>query len=223
MGPRMLRVGVAVLLAASGALLYAASWQRWAGACPWGDDEGALCTVRQDHLYDFLPPRDPWAPVGDSAQLGGASLLVLALAFLLLPWALTGRRPGPFSAVALVGAVAAMTAVGVATLRSGLAGVVVEVFASDLALYVWVLVPPILVARWTVAARGWAKAAGVFLVLATPCVAAFSYALGSFDARPWGEAVSGVLTVIGGLCILADAAFAGRPRTRSAATAGTSG
>ena len=119
---RVLRVGAGVLLAASGALMYAASWQRWAGACPWGDVEGALCTSRQDHLYDFVAPTAPWEPVGDAAQLAGWSLLVLALAFVLLPWALTGRRPGAVSAAALVGAVLALGAVGVATLRSGLAG-----------------------------------------------------------------------------------------------------
>jgi fatty acid desaturase len=32
---RVLRVWVATTLMASGGLLYAASWQRWAGACPW--------------------------------------------------------------------------------------------------------------------------------------------------------------------------------------------
>src|SRR5688572_1268739 len=100
------------MLAASGALMYAASWQRWAGACAWGDDEGALCTARQDHLYDFLPPVAPWEPVGDAAQLAGWSLIVQALAFALLPWALTRRRPEPLSAVAQVGAVAATLAVG---------------------------------------------------------------------------------------------------------------
>ena len=122
----VLRVGVGALLGASGALMYAASWQRWAGACPWGDVHGRLCSSRQDHLYDFVAPTAPWEPVGDAAQPAGWSLLVLALAFVLLPWALTGRRPGVFSAAALVCAVLALGAVGVATLRSGLAGIVVD-------------------------------------------------------------------------------------------------
>ena len=134
MALRVLRAGAAVLLAASGALMYAASRQRWAGACPWGDVDGALCTTRQDHLYDFVAPTAPWEPVGGAAQLAGWSLLVLALAYVLLPWALTGRRPGVVSAAALVGAVLALGAGGVATLRSGLAGSVVHPLSNDLAL-----------------------------------------------------------------------------------------
>ena len=212
MALRVLRAGAAVLLAASGALMYAASWQRWAGACPWADSEGELCTLRQDHLYDFLPPSAPWQPVGDAAQLAGWSLLVLALAFLLLPWALTGRRPGHFSAVALVITVAAMAAVGIAMIRSGLTGSVVTLPASDLAVYGWALIPPFLLVRWAVEARGWAIAAAASLVLATPLVAAFSYAIGSYDARPWWEAISGAFTVIGGGCLLVDAVVGGRLR-----------
>ena len=136
MALRVLRAGAAVLLAASGALMYAASWQRWAGACPWGDVDSVPCSTRQNHLYDFVAPTAPWEPVGGAAQLAGWSLLVLALAYVLLPWApaLTGRRPGVVSAAALVGAVLALGAVGVATLRSGLAGSVVHPISNDLAL-----------------------------------------------------------------------------------------
>ena len=217
MALRVLRVGVGVLLSASGALMYAASWQRWAGACTWGDVEGTLCTSRQDHLYDFVAPTAPWEPVGDAAQLAGWSLLVLALAFVLLPWALTGLRPGVGSAAALVGAVLALVAVGVATLRSGLAGSVVDPVADDLTLYVWLLVTPVLLVRFAVAARGWALAAAVWLVLATPLVAAFSYAVGPYDARPWWEAISGLLTVTAGLCLLGAAAFTSRSRTHESA------
>ncbi len=219
MALRVLRVGVGVLLGASGALMYAASWQRWAGACPWGGDvEGTLCTSRQDHLYDFVAPTAPWEPLGGAAQLAGWSLLVLALAFVLLPWALTGRRPGVVSAAALVGAVLALGAVGVATLRSGLTGSVVDPIADDLVLYVWLLVPPVLLVRFAVAARGWALAGAVSLVLATPLVAAFSYAVGPYDAQPWWEAISGLLTAGTGLCVLGAAAFSGRSQTHASAT-----
>ncbi len=212
MALRVLRAGAAVLLAASGALMYTASWQRWAGACPWGDVDSKLCSTRQDHLYDFVAPTAPWEPVGDAAQLAGWSLLVLALAYVLLPWApaLTGRRPGVVSAAALVGAVLALGAVGVATLRSGLAGSVVHPISNDLALYVWIFVPPALLVRFAVAARGWPLAATIWLVLATPLVAAFSYALGPYDAQPWWEAISGLLTATAGLCLLGDVVFSGR-------------
>lgn len=81
MGLRVLRLGAGVLLGASGALMYAASSQRWADACPWGavagDVERELCTSRQDHVYDFVAPSAPWEPVGHTAQLAGWSLLVL--------------------------------------------------------------------------------------------------------------------------------------------------
>ena len=55
MALRILRVCVGLSLMVSGALMYAASWQRWAGACPWGTDPDRECDVHMDHLYDFLP------------------------------------------------------------------------------------------------------------------------------------------------------------------------
>ena len=212
MSLRVLRVGAGLLLGVSGALMYAASWQRWAGACAWADVEGALCTTRQDHLYDFVPPIAPWEPLGNAAQLAGWSLLVLALAFVLLPWALTGRRPGVVSAAALVGTVVALGSVGVATVRSGLAGSVVPTINEDLALYVWLFLPPGLLVRFAIAARGWPLAATVGLVLATPLVAMFTYAIGPFDAQPWWEGISGLLTVTAGLCLLGAATVGSRSR-----------
>jgi hypothetical protein len=207
---RIVRVGAGLLLGASGALMYAASWQRWAADCPWGVVEGGSCDVIQDHRYDFIAPSAPWEPVGDAAQLAGWSLLVLALAFVLLPWALSGRRPGVYSAVALVAAVVATAAVGVATLRSG---IVVSPVGGDLSLLVWFFVPPALVARFAFAARGWAVAAALWLFFASPLAAAFSYAVGPYDARPWYEGISGVLTATAGLCLLVGAAFGSRSAT----------
>lgn len=209
---KVLRIGAGVLLGASGAMMCAASWQRWAGACAWGETDGPLCTSRQAHLYDFVTPTAPWEPVGDAAQLAGCSLLLLALAFALLPWALTGRRPGAVSLLAVVCAVLALVAVGLATVRSGLVGSVVHPVADDPVRYVWIWVPPVLLVRFSIAARGWSRAAAIGLVLATPLVAALSYAVGSYDARPWWEAISGLLTVVAGLCLLGAAAFSGRSR-----------
>jgi hypothetical protein len=211
MGLRVLRTVVAALLGLSGALMYAASWQRWADGCPWGVSEGGACDVVQDHLYDFLPPGHPWEPVGNAAQLAGWSLLVHALAFVLLPWALTARRPGIWSGAAVVAAALGLVSVGVATLRSGQAGSVVDPFARDVALLLWALVPPVLLVVWAVAARGWAAtAAAVLLFLASPLVAAFSYAVGSYDSRPWWEAISGALTATAGLCLLVSAVIGDR-------------
>ena len=202
---RILRAGVGLMLVAAGALIYAASWQRWAGACAWGQDGGGACLARQDHLYDFVAPTSPWEPVGNAAQLAGGSLLVAALALALLPWALTGRRPGTVTGVALSGAVLAQVSVGAATLISGLSGEVVRPAIAALAVYLWILWPPALLVRFAIPARGWARAACVFLVLASPLVAALSYAIGPYDAEPWWEATSGTLTVVGGVCLLVAA------------------
>lgn len=214
MALRVLRVGVAVLLGASGSLMYAASWQRWAGACPWGEGETDRCLLRQDHRYDVLWPSVPWEPVGDAAQLAGWSLLVLAVAFLALPWAVTGRRPNLVSATALGGVVLALVAVGVATLRSGLTGSLVRPVAPDVTLQVWFLVSPALLVWFAITASGgWSRAAAAWLVLASPFAALLSYAQGPYDAQPWWEAISGVLTVAAGLSLLGAAVLGSRTTT----------
>lgn len=203
---RMLRVWVATTLMASGGLLFAASWQRWAGACPWvGDQETRKCENRMHHLYDFLPPAEPWMPAGAAAQLAGVSLLVLAIALLPLPWALTGRKPGLASAVALLATVIIVIDVGLAALRSGLDGAVVSPVAPEVTMWLWLLVYPFLLGYLAVLSRGWARGAAVLLILASPLVAAFTYAIGPFDAQPWWEAISGLLTCAAGACVLVEA------------------
>ena len=77
--------------------------------------------------------------------------------------------------------------------------------------------PPALLVRFAVAARGWPLAATIWLVLATPLVAAFSYALGPFDAQPWWEAISGLLIATAGLCLLGAAVFSSRSWTHESA------
>ena len=216
---RWLRAGVSALLGLSGALMVAASWQRWAGACPWGGTRGGACEVVQDDRYEFVAPSAPWEPIGDAAQLAGWSLLVLALAFAVLPWALSGRRPGAYAAAAAVVATAAMVSVGVATLRSGLSGSAVDPFGGDTARRLWAMLPPVLLIRWAVTARGGpATSAAVLLLLASPLVAAFSYALGPYDAAPWWEAISGSLTAAAGACLLTAVMVGDRHCERRAST-----
>lgn len=198
---RMLRVWVAAVLGASGALMIAASRQRW--ACSGVE----ACERRQDHLFDFLPPAEPWEQAGSAALLGGVSLLVLAIALPLLPWALTGRRPGLVSAIGLLASEPALVAVAVATLRSGLSGAVVAPTLGAWSVAIWMVGPPVLLARFAVGARGWARASAVLLILATPLVAAVTYAIGEYDARPWWEATSGSITVAAALCLLVAAAW----------------
>jgi hypothetical protein len=159
-----------------------------------------------NHLYDFLPPVEPWMPAGVAAQLAGASLLILAVALLPLPWALTGRRPGLPSAVALLATVLIVMDVGLAALRSGLEGAVVSPVAPDVTISLWVLVPPFLFAYVASLSRGWASvAAAVLLILASPLVAFFTYVIGPWDAQPWWEAISGLLTCGAGACVLVEA------------------
>jgi hypothetical protein len=208
MALRLLRILTGLLLAGSGALLIAASWQRWGGVCTGDSGRSAeTCVLREDHLYDFLPPLEPWEPTGSAAELAGASLLVLALVLPLLPWALTTRRPGRYSAVALVASELALVAVGLATLRSGLSGEVVAAPLGSWSVVVWFIVPPVLVSRWAVSAHGWARAAAVVLALSMPIVASFTYAIGSYDTRPWWEAISGSVMAAAALCLWVAAAW----------------
>lgn len=215
MGLRIVRVWVALTLMASGVLMYAASSQRWLGACPWGNDpETRACDLRMDQLYGFLPPSEPWEPAGTAAELAGSSLLVFAMALGALPWALAGRRLGAGTVLALLVCVLAVIDVGVAVLRSGLAGTVVHPLSGDLAVLHWILALPVFFSWLAFLSRGWAVAAPVFLVLGSPLVAAFTYAIGSFDANPWYEAMSGVLVAAAGACLLAEAVRRSATRRR---------
>jgi hypothetical protein len=141
-----------------------------------------------------------------AAQLAGASLLLLAVALLPLPFALTGRKPGLPSAVALLATVLIVIDVGLTTLRSGLEGTVVSPVAPDVTIVLWVLISPLLFGCLAVLSRGWASgAAAVLLILASPLVASFTYAIGPWDAQPWWEAISGLLTCGAGACVLVEA------------------
>ena len=207
MALRILRVCVGLSLMVSGALMYAASWQRWAGACPWGTDPDVReCDVRMDHLYDFLPPAEPWEPAGTAPELAGASMLVFAVALAVLPWALAGAQPGLGTVVVLSVCVIVVGDVAVAILRSGLADTVVHPVLGDLTIWLWILALPTFFLWLAFSSPGFASAAAVLLVLASPLIAAFSYAIGSFDANPWYEAVSGLLIVGAGACLLVHAA-----------------
>lgn len=217
MSLRLVRVWTALALVASGALMFVASWQRWAGPCPWGEDfDTFACTLRQDHLYDFLFPAEPWRPVGHAAELAGASLIVLALVLPLMTVALTARRPGALTGASLLVGTLAVLDVGAATLRSGLDGEAVRPVTDDLAFWLWLFVPLGLFVHGSVHGRGWARVAALLLILGAPVVAAFSYAIGSFDAAPWWEAICGIFTGAGGLCLLAAAVVrAGRRGERA--------
>ncbi len=43
--------------------------------------------------------------------------------------------------------------------------------------------------------------------MSMPIVAYFSYAIGSYDSRPWWEAISGAIMAAAALCLLVAAAW----------------
>jgi hypothetical protein len=171
--PLLGRAGASALLAGSGLLLIAASRARWWPDCRFQDFDTPACLERQDHLYDFLPPADPWAQAGDSATLAGASLVLLAVAFAVLPTLLVGSLPRT-----LTWGVGAALSLGVlagaaATALSGWQDHVVAGPASGGALVLWALGWPMsMVILWVMAAdasprRGpWWRVAVVALVAA---------------------------------------------------------
>ena len=217
---RCVRAVTGLMLLGAGALLHAASWQRWAGVCrSSAEADVRACDLRQDHLYDFMVVAEPWEPIGTAAEQAGAALLLVAVALLLAPWALL-VRPGPYVPVALVVASLAYAGVGAATLRSGLAGEVVDPLLGDAAFSVWLFAPAFALVWVAVLARGWARAAAVFWVLASPLVMAFSYAIGPYDANPWFEAICGDLTACAGLCLLVAAVWPARSAKRWAGKVG---
>jgi hypothetical protein len=121
---------------------------------------------------------------------------------------------------ALIASELALVAVGLATLRSGLSGEVVSPPLGNWSVAVWLIVPPILVSRWAVDAYGWARAAAVVLALSMPIVAYFSYAMGSYDSRPWWEAISGAIMAAAALCLLVAAGVRGRAQRGSTVNRG---
>lgn len=218
MTTRIVRALTAVLLLGAGALLHAASWQRWAEACPvLSPRDPAACDAVQSHLHDFLVVGEPWAPVGNAAELAGIALLLVAAALLLVPWTLDGRASlptaGGLGVLFVVSAIAYADA-GLGALRSGLAGAVVEPPLGGPWGALWILVPAPALVWLAVRAARWVRASAVLLALASPMVMFFTYALGPYDAAPWHEAICGDLTALAGLCLLV-AAVRGRAGDRA--------
>lgn len=201
----LLRATTSVALLASAGLLVAAAAERWWPACPRGGFAAPACVERQDHLYDHLLPAEPWVPLGDAAQHAGAAVLVLAVAALLLPFAL-GRSPRVQVPVAIA-AGASLAAVGAGTWASGDAGRVVDQPWTGPALFVWSVVLPALLVLWAARATGggtnarrvrWALA--ITLVASTPAPAVLLGPLlvmySSHDTSPWSDAAAAVPLVV---------------------------
>jgi hypothetical protein len=202
---RIWRVVGCLLLAASGLLMIAASRERWWPACRLGDFESSRCLKMQDHRYDFLPPMDPWSPIGEAATLAGVSLVLLGVVAgglpLLLPVARHRRLVAALQVVVAVG----LATVGLAAVASAAAGRPSWESLAAPAGLVWVLVWPvtvILTTAWSsrVAVRPRLGLLGAgLLVGSSPLPQLFfaplfvSYL--SHDTSPWGEAVGGAFLV----------------------------
>lgn len=214
----LLRITVAVALAGSATLTYAAAWQRWWPACPRGGFDSDACMRLQSHEYDFQLPTDPWVPVGQAAELYGGALLALAVAALLLPAVLRpdrsttdGGRWRVFATLVAVVPAASLALLGVYTLRSGQAGELVSMPGTVLVFVVWCLAWPACLTVLAAAAPGVrprrALPVAVLLGFATPIPAALLFGpvfagYVSYDTAPWSEAASVPLLLAAAVAVL---------------------
>jgi len=214
-----MHVVVSLLLLAAGVAAIAADVPRWYPACAGGRDS-LPCLERQDHVYDFEWPADPWIPLGNSAELMGLSYALSGLALLGLFGVLLRPR---WSWLLGLPFTAAFGVIAAKAYLSGVAGHPVDVPGEGTTFLLLGLGLP--VALLTVAALVrdeheppgralQARRAGlVLLALASPLALVFLGPLlllyGSHDTTPWLQSLGGVLTVLAGVLLLA-----GRARTR---------
>lgn len=191
------RIAAVLLLTTAAATGLQAAWSRWA-VCYVDVDppvsglpaaRAAACEALQDHLYDYTLPSDPWVPIADAAQREGLSYLALGLAVALVAVTIADR----WLVRAAGAAVGAMwLALGVPTLRSGLAG---EPVGPDLPAGVgalFFLMPFVTLALAAFAASrgtgdGWGEALfWVAMALAQPVPEFFITLMlwGSYDSSP---------------------------------------
>ena len=214
--PRLLLVGVPALLGLAGLLLVAAARERWAAVCPfWGDYETGPCLARQDHGYDFLPPVEPWLPVGDAATLAGVALLVLAVAAAGVPFLMLGAghpmrgTVGHRALVVVSAAVLSLSTVGIGwwALLSGREGRVLEPWPAPAYGIGWAIGWPLVLVTLAAVATGpgirgdgWRWLTVLLLVGTTPLgmYVAAPALLGyvSYDTAPWTEASAGILLLL---------------------------
>jgi hypothetical protein len=201
----MPRTVASLALVASGALTFAAAYERWWPACPRGDLDASACVRLQSHEFDYLVPTAPWQPIGQDAEYAGLALLALALAAVVLPFVLGGAAPrGPWRIFELVLAVVpagALAVLGVATLRAGLTGEPTSAPAvMGLAFLVWAVAWPAALTAYAVfaprhAGRRRAVAVAVLLALSTPVpvlllLGPIAAGYTSYDTVPWTEATA---------------------------------
>ena len=213
-------LAASTLLAAAGVLAIAAAAQRWWSACEIGAFDTSSCLRLQDNAYNYTVPSDSWVPVGSAAELQGVAMLFLAIAVLLLPAALTGRRPRLVLSIAAVVVSVGIAVSAAVTWLSGYAGQVVTMPGMWLPVMLWWLGLPALVGasfafasvgpvpvrvgvqRWAVVACVLASTPPVTQLFVAPMLSFYQ----SHDMIPWSEAVGGML-LIGASVFLALASY----------------
>ena len=206
----LVRAAVAALIALAGALWVAAAAQRWWPACKPGDFDEVGCLRLQDHLYDYVAPTGPWAPVGSAAQLAGVAMALLAVGVTLLPWLWLPRRP----LVCMAASVPALAVllIGGLTWNAGLSH---EATAGGMGptILVWSFGLPIALAMAAATSRDhtaqrttrWRVVITVLIAMATPLAellfAPMLVGYRSHDSTPWTDAVTGLLLVTAGFAV----------------------
>jgi hypothetical protein len=207
----LMRGAVAASIALAGALWVAAAAQRWWPVCKRGDFDAVACLELQDHLYDYVAPTAPWAPVGSAAQLAGVAMALLALGVTLLPWLWLPRRPLVCLAVAVPAL--AVLLIGGLTWSAGLSHEALDIGVVP-TLLVWSFGLPIALGMAAATSRDdhtlqrttrWRVGITVLIGMATPLaelvLAPMLVGYRSHDSTPWTEAVTGLLLVTAGCAV----------------------
>lgn len=220
---RRLAFSGAAALVAAGALLMAASWTRWKGACGPGLDSVACLTV-QDHRFDYVLPSEPAGSIGLTTLFAGAAYVLLAAGLALV---FAAARSAVWARVLQGVLVGSALGTGLVTLLSAGAGHSIG--------YEWVIVPwlmgPLLIATIladivsqgdddaVMSDRAWCAWAGA-LVLAHPIIefmlTPMMVRYQSHDTTPWDGMVGGAAFVLAGLVVLGGLARTAARRRQSA-------
>lgn len=204
------RLGAVLLVAAGAAWLWAAV-QRWWPECGGERSLGSVpCTERQDHLYDYLTPTEPWVPIGSAASSAGAGCLLFALGLLLVVPALATERSRAVAVIAVATQALLMVPMGVGTLLAGLDGQPVHVPLLVPAAMAWAFFLPMVFLGMALVlvyqGAGWRDWRGPALLmgslwLASPLVeyVLLMFVQSSHDTPPWSGALAGVALVVAGV------------------------
>jgi hypothetical protein len=169
----------------------------------------------QGDPYDYilLTEGSEWEPVGVAAGLHGVAMMLLAVAVLLLPRLLVGRRPSLTLSLSAVVVAVATAVVAAAQWRSGFEGQLVTFPGLGIAATLsWVGLPALAIALVVSTVlhptlvsppqRVWTGRLVVMacLVANNPIfslmAAAMVFGYMSYDTTPWSEAVGGLFLIV---------------------------